>query len=273
MASTALETRADVLEVASELGVSERQLRRWRDEGLLPRAFDQRWLGRGLGSATFYPAGSCRQLREIVRWFAHDRRVDIVRWALWCNGFPVDPDPHARILEALRHPTPARRKEDLKYRGDFVAYFAAMLRTVAEQGKDFQPHPGQPIADALRDVAPSVGFEGMPEIAGPLGSDLERLFASAVRQWDILYLVEYLTAERLVQLRDRARLLYQLWAPERAEVEPLPPRILIAMIVLNAIGIPIGMVVDYLIRQPEAADAGRRLRDWLLDDTVRSKAD
>jgi DNA-binding transcriptional MerR regulator len=260
-----VESRQQLIEVARELGISERQVRRWRAQGLLPRHIEQEWRGRGMGSQTYYPAGSSRQLREVVRWFERDRRVDVVRWVLWCKGFPVEPDPHERILAGLRR-RPTRSDRSDEHSGDFVSRFTEMLRSAAQAAKDLEPSANEDLASLLAKTLRT--SDGVPSVGQPLAGEIDRLVSDALRAWEVSDLEKYLTHERLAQLRERAALFYQLWAPERAAVEPLPPRVLVAIIVLNSIGIPIGVVVDYLVHHPEAGDAGQKLRDWLLDDSV-----
>jgi hypothetical protein len=260
--------------VARELGISERQVRRWRGLGLLPKVAEQEWRGRGRGSATFYPAGSCRQLREVARWFERDRRVDIVRWVLWCSGFSVQPDPHDQIVASLRKrssPLPAG-SDDVGGRGDFVEGFTEMLRAAADAAKRLDPSASHDIGSLLWRIEPGdTRSESAPSVGQPLAGEMDQLVSEALRAWDVAALEKYLTAERMANLRERASLFYRIWAPERAANEPLPPRILVAMIVLNSIGIPIGMMIDYLLHHPEAGEAGRKLRDWLLDDSVWRK--
>lgn len=267
-ARAGLESRDQILETARELGITERQVRRWRGEGLLPKLADQEWRGRGRGSATFYPAGTCRQLRAAARWFEHDRRVDVVRWVLWCDGLPVDPDPHDGIVRVLR----AGGRRAAERSGDCVSHFAEMLHAAAEAAHDVDPGAVPDLASLLhRIVAPRRTGISRPPTIGPVPAELDRLVGEALRTWQADGLQKYLTSERLHHLRDRALLLYGIWAPERAAREPLPPRVLIAMIVLNAIGVPIGMVVDFMVHTPDGADTGRKLRDWLLDDSVWRK--
>lgn len=265
----AVESREQLMAVARELGVSERQVRRWRGQGLLPKHVDQEWRGRGRGSATFYPPGSCRQLREVSRWFERDRRVDVVRWVLWCNGFAVEPDLHELILARLR------RRRGRGARGgdenDFVGRFAEMLRAAADAAKRLDPAEVKDLGSLLSRIAPRRASESIPSLGERLPGELDLLVRGALADVAASDLERYLTPERLTFLRERAALFYRLWAPERAATEPLPPRVLVTLIVLNSIGIPIGVVVDYLLHHPSEAEAGRKLRDWLLDDSVWRK--
>ena len=81
------ETKAEVEACARELGRTVDQLARWRREGLLP---DARQEAHGVGSAVFYPAGTCAQLRALSELMNRNASFKYVGRRLWWSGYPVD---------------------------------------------------------------------------------------------------------------------------------------------------------------------------------------
>lgn len=68
--------------------VSPHQLLRWHDWGLLPQP-RREGLGRGKGTASYYPKGAALQARALVRLLEEDRSLVEAGWGLWVLGFPV----------------------------------------------------------------------------------------------------------------------------------------------------------------------------------------
>lgn len=88
---------------AHDYTVTETQLVRWHREGLLPpigQPLARRFLGRGRGSETLYPAGTSAQLLALCGLHAHERRLVPLGWSLWWQGYVVSP---TLIREALQH--------------------------------------------------------------------------------------------------------------------------------------------------------------------------
>lgn len=86
------ESLSEVLERAEAAGyaVSERQLKRWRDEGLVPSP-DKVGLGRGKGTVALYPPGTARRVIEIARALEEERSLGRAAWHLWFQGLvPTD---------------------------------------------------------------------------------------------------------------------------------------------------------------------------------------
>lgn len=81
------ETKAEVEACAHELGCTIDQLARWRREGLLPDARQESY---GVGSAVFYPAGTCAQLRALSELMNENASFKYVGRRLWWSGYPVD---------------------------------------------------------------------------------------------------------------------------------------------------------------------------------------
>lgn len=98
------ETTETLIAAAAAHGhaVTETQLIRWHREGLLPpigQPLARRFLGRGRGSETVYPAGTGRQLLALCELHAHERRLMPLGWSLWWRGYAVSP---ALIRAALQ---------------------------------------------------------------------------------------------------------------------------------------------------------------------------
>jgi hypothetical protein len=85
------ETPADVVETVDGAGgaVTRDQLVRWHRNGLIPRPSVEH-LGRGRGSASYYPAGTAAQVVALLDIQKGHRRLADVAWLLWWAGYPVD---------------------------------------------------------------------------------------------------------------------------------------------------------------------------------------
>lgn len=66
------------------------QIARWSRDGLLPRKLKQHGLGQGKGSEIRYPIGTAAQLLALCQFRRDFRKLEVVGWYLWLNGFPVD---------------------------------------------------------------------------------------------------------------------------------------------------------------------------------------
>lgn len=84
------ETEADIQEAFRNAGalISPDQLRRWRDQGLMP-AVRQIGKGRAAGSAIHYPLGTAQLALEIRRLLAIKKKLSFVGWQLWLRGHDV----------------------------------------------------------------------------------------------------------------------------------------------------------------------------------------
>ena len=81
---------ANLLALAAESdpSVTERTLEFWRHEGLLPRP--QRDGQSGKTPVWTYPPETTSQLRELLRLRDHTKDLNVLRAALWFEGYPVD---------------------------------------------------------------------------------------------------------------------------------------------------------------------------------------
>lgn len=79
-----------LLELAEANGISFRKFERWRKEDLLPRPKRIHLAGKGKGVRSEYPAGTDQQLLAVQRIHVQERRFDLVRFALWMEGYPIN---------------------------------------------------------------------------------------------------------------------------------------------------------------------------------------
>lgn len=95
------ETAADLQLAFSQIGVaiSSDQLRRWRDQGLMPNV-RQVGLGKAAGSVIEYPKGTAQLAVEIHRLLAIKKKMSFVGWHLWMQGYSVDEKYWKPLLEA-----------------------------------------------------------------------------------------------------------------------------------------------------------------------------
>jgi hypothetical protein len=80
---------AQLLAVAAEIdpSVTERTLEFWRHQGLLPRP--ERTGQRGKTPIWTYPTGASDQLRDLLRLRDQTKDPNVLRAALWYDGFPI----------------------------------------------------------------------------------------------------------------------------------------------------------------------------------------
>jgi hypothetical protein len=74
-------------DLAARLGVSARQVRRWREEGWLKP--EKRGLGRGLGSSAFYSEEAVNQAASLAEALGKYERLDEAGLVLFLRGFSV----------------------------------------------------------------------------------------------------------------------------------------------------------------------------------------
>src|SRR5690348_2893318 len=87
---TAWLTLDELLAAAKTEGLSltREQLHRWRKAGLMPTPV-VRGLGRGVGRESLYPRGCLAQALMIGELLKRTRDLDVVRWRMFLDGFPV----------------------------------------------------------------------------------------------------------------------------------------------------------------------------------------
>lgn len=85
------EKAEDVIEMVegADGAVTRDQLVRWHRAGLIPRPTVEH-LGRGRGSASYYPAGTAAQVLALLDIRKHHRRLADIAWLLWWAGYQVD---------------------------------------------------------------------------------------------------------------------------------------------------------------------------------------
>lgn len=85
------ERPADIIATAAAAGfsVSERQLKRWHFEGLIPKP-TQVWSEGFSGSETSYPTGTTNQTVALCKIHQKYRFAKNIGWQLWWLGFAVD---------------------------------------------------------------------------------------------------------------------------------------------------------------------------------------
>lgn len=100
------ETLEEVLDRANtadlEREVTERRLKRWRDEGLVPSPRKE-GLGRGRGTTAYYPSGTGDLVRAIAKELeSGPRSLSRVALALWFRGYPLTSYVREWLLDGLR---------------------------------------------------------------------------------------------------------------------------------------------------------------------------
>jgi hypothetical protein len=84
--------RLSEAELIAATGISPRNLKRWRQQGLIPVIEPRRGLGRGGGRGTTpleYPATAVKTIHRIHELRKEFKEVEEWRWRLWCDGYPV----------------------------------------------------------------------------------------------------------------------------------------------------------------------------------------
>lgn len=102
MSSEEGETREELLALAEEHDheVTDHQLTRWRQEGLLPRP-EQHALGKGRGTRTVYPSGTGERLLTLCEIHKGERRLNYVAWHLWWAGYEISLKPVRRFIASV----------------------------------------------------------------------------------------------------------------------------------------------------------------------------
>jgi hypothetical protein len=119
---------------AHEYEVTNAQLARWHRAGLLPRP-QRRFLGRPEGSRSIYPAGTGRLLLALCAIRTRERRLPLVGWQLWWNGYDVPSEQIKSFLLRFlsRYDSFAR---ELLPAGDLSTRGLALVEALAHQRLD-----------------------------------------------------------------------------------------------------------------------------------------
>jgi hypothetical protein len=130
----------------SEPGITERALELWRHQDLLPKA--ERTGQDGTRPVWTYPAEAADQLRALLRLRAATKDPNLLRSALWFEGYPV-PTSRARqsMVTVLRKMQASVDKE--------------LARRSAAHGLDPQHGRAQALTEVARDLAARRG-KGLP---------------------------------------------------------------------------------------------------------------
>ena len=91
-------TKQELVGEAARLGITERQIDRWRKVGLLPRP-TRRGQGQGAGMASDYPAHVLANLQAIQEHIRPKEPLWLIGWRLWWRGYDVQPKLISTALE------------------------------------------------------------------------------------------------------------------------------------------------------------------------------
>ena len=92
--------RGELLELLKPQGVTNAQLLRWVQAGLLPHP-RREGLGRGRGGRSYYPRLVILQAESLARLLKQERSLGVAGWRLWLLGYPVTPFVRAMLLADL----------------------------------------------------------------------------------------------------------------------------------------------------------------------------
>lgn len=143
-------TTSDLLAASNDPSVTPRTLEFWRHQGLLPKA--TRTGQRGKRPEWTYPAEAVDQLRALLALRKKSRDPDLLRVALWFDGFPIDVGRvRGSIVAALRHFLDLLHKEIQRHReptaGDDDGTWKALERVghvaAGKRGTNSIPHYGR----------------------------------------------------------------------------------------------------------------------------------
>lgn len=130
----------ELLALAADQGpVAERTLELWRYRGLMPRPERQP----GARAVWLYPPGSDRQLLRLIHWRARVRDLELIRIALWAEGFPIEVEGVRgalsafldRLLSEVERERPRGDASEVAATVDAIAEYLA-----AKRGHAIVPH-------------------------------------------------------------------------------------------------------------------------------------
>lgn len=279
-------TNKDLVAFAKSEGfedVSERQLRRWRDEGLLPDLIPASG-GWKEGVKRFNPPGTEEQLRVLLH--SRDRfprKMIEWAWALWTAGYPVTPLIREYLLHAvddleqgaidLLDQYEEDPEEFVEVANNLPKGVANFLRGVEEPQVPLQVilsmaagrfHPTQvhedfsSIEQALDRVGRVLGISGLKlgpsREAEPFLKDVARTIRLAGLRKDIAEMPD----SELEDLRDTALFIYGLlWQGSASTDGPMEPSVFAILLLLQRF-IPNLLIPEFL----SAAEGTPALADF-----------
>lgn len=148
--STVRITTAELLGLANDPEITARTLEYWRQESLLPKA--RRTGQHGKRPEWTYPVEAGEQLAALLRLREKTRQPDVLRVALWFEGFPVEPERVRasitavlrRSLEMFTKEIDKRRERGASSEDSTWAALEQIGRTLArKRGKNTLPRYGR----------------------------------------------------------------------------------------------------------------------------------
>jgi hypothetical protein len=119
--------REELLRELAPYQVTNAQLLRWVQAGLLPRP-RREGLGRGRGGRSYYPGITVKQAGALAELLKRDRNLAEAGWRLWLIGYPVTLFARALLLEELTAQEAALRDELARLRKGRRSRFAVGVR-------------------------------------------------------------------------------------------------------------------------------------------------
>jgi hypothetical protein len=138
-------SKQTLLSCAQEIGVTARQLERWRKAGLLPTSTTTAH-GRGKGKSATYPLHSMPLLQAIAKAHEKEKRLDSIAFRLLLASYPID---HRKVRETLLK-LAARWKFESKARNKRVQAERIAAETLASPGGGFINKEVRKLPEATR---------------------------------------------------------------------------------------------------------------------------
>lgn len=137
-------------------GITSRQIRRWREAGIIP--YRVKGQGRGQGHIAVYPERATAQVAEIKRLLDAHLGLDQVTLRLWMDGFDVETEAIRRDVQASLEKYERKFAEEIESTGERIDNAAHRSR---------YRHPVQ------SDLLDNFGTRGMAELTGALSHAVE----------------------------------------------------------------------------------------------------
>ena len=182
--STKRMTAAELLTLGEGSGITARTLEYWRQEDLLPKA--ERTGQNGKRPEWTYPAEAADQLATLLRLRKKTKQPDVLRVALWLEGFPVDAArvqasvaaDLTRLLEVMtKEVAKRRRRSDGSEVSTWEALEQIARRWARKRGSKAPPRYGrQKLEDRERAMTLAFGLVlGVDGVAERIKEDAHRI--------------------------------------------------------------------------------------------------